>query len=120
MGVDDEARHVTHHLVLMKASAWPVKSQVVASDEIREVGQRLLLLLDGRPVFEAPLSEVAAVEGYVGLASARRALATRLEARGQGSLTVSEIETRHVGSTRNDTRARGGPAEGISVRIDEG
>lgn len=102
----------------MRVEAWPIGNQIVTADEIQHSTDRLLLLREGRIVFQARTSDVAHIEPHENLRAAKLALEERLAIRGRGGLHVQELTT-PSGPGSTDTRVRGGPAEAIGLRIEE-
>jgi hypothetical protein len=110
---------VTHVVLWMSAEAWPLQSQIVAADAVRQEAGRLTLLRDGRVVFQARASDVALLETYTSLHSAKSAFDERRATRGRGGLRVEELAPASGAARPSDTRSRGGPAEGIGFRVSE-
>ncbi len=110
---------VTHVVLWMSADAWPLQSQIVAADEVRNEAERLTLLRDGRVVFQARASDVALLETHTSLQSAKSAFDERRSIRGRGGLRVEELAPASGAARSGDTRSRGGPAEGIGFRVSE-
>lgn len=109
----------THVVLWMSAGAWPLQSQIVAADTVEQDTERLKLLREGRPVFQARISDVAHLEHHTSLHAAQRAFDERRAARGRGGLRVEELAPSTGGSSSGTTVARGGPAEGIGFRVNE-
>jgi len=110
---------VTHVVLWMSANAWPLQSQIVAADEVRNEADRLTVLRDGRVVFQARASDVALVETHTSLQTAKLSFDERRATRGRGGLRVEELAPASGTARTNDSRSRGGPTEGIGFRVSE-
>lgn len=109
----------SHVVLWMSASAWPLQSQIVAADTVKQAGERLTLLRDGQPVFQARVGDVAQLEQHTSLHLAQRAFGERRAIRGRGGLRIDELAPSPGPTGTSSTVARGGPAEGIGFRVSE-
>jgi hypothetical protein len=109
----------THIVLWMNESAWPLQSQIVPADEVRQGEDRVTLLREGRLVFQLRSGDVARVEPHVSLHAAQRAFDEHRAIRGRGGLRVVELAPPKGAPGPGATISRGAPAEGIGFRIIE-
>lgn len=110
-----------HFAVLLHAAAAPMTSFVLVADDHVEAAGVVTFRRDGRVVHQVPAAWVARVENHPDDRGAQDAIRAYRAAR-VGGATIHVEESASAAPRR---RGRGGaptavPAEGISVRIDEG
>jgi hypothetical protein len=114
-------KSVPHHAVLLHRDADLAASFVVRADGYEPRGDALVFLREDRVVHQVPQRWVAAISVHDDELSAREAVAAHRRTE-VGGATIHVQESAPAAPRR---RGRGGaatavPAEGISIRIDEG
>lgn len=113
-------------LVIVSVRVHPVTSAIVEADGVEVRGAALCVLRDERVRFTIAACDVVRVDGFTTHKAAADALQTQIRGNHGGSTVhVQEYASADRGrSVRHDraptTKSRGGPAEGIAFRIDEG
>jgi len=113
-------------LVVVASRAYPVASCVLEADAVEVRGKALCVLRDGRVRFQIAARDVVRVIGFPTQKSAADALREQVRGgHGGSTVHVHELASADRGRSvtperRPTTTARGGPAEGIAFRVDEG
>jgi hypothetical protein len=115
----------TPYLAVLLRPGAPVASRVVRADAWRDDAGMTRLFRDEALVFSAPTASIVAIEPHPDHRAATLAVwRHRMRRVGGSTLHVHEAQPAPARRARADdhavtTRARGAPAEGVSVRIEE-